>query len=47
MRTIDVDRGDRVRAGQVLAVLESPEVDQQVLAAEADLAVKVRTFERR
>jgi RND family efflux transporter MFP subunit len=46
VRTIRVDKGDRVRAGQVIAVLESPEVDQQVLAAEADLAVKVRTFER-
>ncbi|HVX93830.1 MAG TPA: efflux RND transporter periplasmic adaptor subunit [Polyangia bacterium] len=46
VRTIRVDKGDRVRAGQVLAVLESPEVDQQVAAAEADLAVKRRTFER-
>jgi RND family efflux transporter MFP subunit len=35
-----------VTAGQVLGVLESPEVEQQVVAAEADLAVKRRTFER-
>ena len=41
-----VDKGDHVEAGQVLGVLESPEVDQQVAAAEADLAVKRRTFER-
>ena len=33
-----VDIGDRVRAGQVLAVLDAPEVDQQLAAASADLA---------
>ncbi|MDB5704999.1 MAG: efflux transporter periplasmic adaptor subunit [Sphingomonas bacterium] len=32
-----VDIGDPVRAGQVLAVLDAPEVDQQVAAARADL----------
>ncbi len=32
-----VDIGDSVRAGQVLAVLDAPEVDQQVAAARADL----------
>jgi RND family efflux transporter MFP subunit len=32
-----VDIGDPVRAGQVLAVLDAPEVDQQLLAARADL----------
>ena len=31
-----VDIGDPVRAGQVLAVLDAPEVDQQVQAARAD-----------
>jgi RND family efflux transporter MFP subunit len=46
VKTILVDKGDQVKAGQVLGVLESPEVDQQVAAAEADLAVKRRTFER-
>jgi RND family efflux transporter MFP subunit len=46
VKSIRVDKGDRVRAGQVLGVLESPEVDQQVVAAQADLAVKKRTFER-
>jgi RND family efflux transporter MFP subunit len=32
-----VDIGDPVRTGQVLAVLDAPEVDQQLLAARADL----------
>ena len=33
-----VDIGSRVKAGETLAVIESPEADQQVLAAEADTA---------
>jgi RND family efflux transporter MFP subunit len=33
-----VDIGARVRAGQVLAEIETPELDQQLLQAEADLA---------
>jgi RND family efflux transporter MFP subunit len=32
-----VDIGDNVRAGQVLAILDAPEVDQQLAAARADL----------
>jgi RND family efflux transporter MFP subunit len=36
LKSISVDKGDRVRAGQVLAVIESPEVlDQQVQARSA------------
>jgi membrane fusion protein (multidrug efflux system) len=46
VKSIRVDKGDRVQDGQILGVLESPEVDQQVAAAEADAAVKRRTFER-
>ena len=46
VKSVRVDKGDHVEAGQVLGVLESPEVDQQVAAAEADVAVKRRTFER-
>jgi RND family efflux transporter MFP subunit len=33
-----VDIGDRVTAGQLLAVISAPEVDQQLAQAEADLA---------
>ncbi len=34
-----VDIGARVKAGQLLAVIDSPEVDQQLRQAEADLAM--------
>jgi membrane fusion protein, multidrug efflux system len=36
MRSLSVDKGDQVRAGQVLAVIESPETDKQYQAAVAD-----------
>ena len=35
IKTIRVDKGDRVHAGQLLATLESPETDQQVHNARA------------
>ncbi len=40
------DKGFRCKKGDVLAVLQSPEVDQQVVAARADLDVKSRTSAR-
>ena len=46
VRRVLVDKGDRVGEGQVLAVLEAPEVEQQVAAARADLALR-RQAERR
>jgi membrane fusion protein (multidrug efflux system) len=46
VKSIAVDKGDVVHKGQLLGVLESPEVDQQVAGAEADLLIKRRTFER-
>ena len=36
MRSIGVDKGDSVRANQVIALIESPETDQQYQAAVAD-----------
>jgi len=36
MKKIYVDKGDRVKRGQLLAVLESPETDKQVAQAQAD-----------
>ena len=42
LRSINVDKGDRVKAGQVLGVIESPETDQQVAAAQSDVAIKRR-----
>jgi membrane fusion protein, multidrug efflux system len=46
VKSMRVDKGDRVRKDQVLAILESPEIDQQVAAAEADVVIKRRTYER-
>src|SRR5579863_8768224 len=36
MRSISVDKGDTVRANQIIAVIESPETDKQYQAAVAD-----------
>ena len=36
LKTINVDKGDRVQKGEVLAVLESPELDKQVADAKAN-----------
>ncbi len=46
LKTISVDKGDRVREGQVLATLESPEVDQQVANALANYNLQVLTNKR-
>jgi membrane fusion protein (multidrug efflux system) len=46
MKSILVDRGDRVQAGQIIAVIESPEVDQQYYAAVTDLEHKRRNLAR-
>jgi membrane fusion protein, multidrug efflux system len=35
LKTIYVDKGDRVKKGQVIAILESPELDKQVADAKA------------
>jgi membrane fusion protein, multidrug efflux system len=36
LRNMKVDKGDRVRANQVLATIDSPEIDKQIQAATAD-----------
>jgi len=46
LKTIDVDKGDRVTEGQVLAVLESPELDQQVANARANYNILTLTNRR-
>lgn len=38
LKSWNVDIGARVRAGEVLATIETPELDQQLLQAQADLA---------
>jgi RND family efflux transporter MFP subunit len=46
IKEVLVDKGDRVEAGQVLAEIESPEVEQQFAAASADLVHKRRNLAR-
>jgi len=46
LKSIRVDKGDRVQSGQLIATLESPDTDQQVLAAEADLNLKKQQLAR-
>ena len=46
LKTIAVDKGDRVTANQLLAVLDSPEIDQQVVNARANYNLQVLTDRR-
>src|ERR1700744_992673 len=46
MKTIEVDKGDRIRVGQVLAILESPETDQAVANARANYRIAKITDDR-
>src|SRR5208282_6064915 len=46
MKTIRVDKGDRVKQGQVMAILESPELDQQVADARANYQITKLTDDR-
>lgn len=46
LKAMRVDKGDKVETGQVLAEIESPELEQQYAAAAADLANKQRNLAR-
>lgn len=46
VREIPVDKGTRVKKGDLLARLESPETDQAVAGARADLALKRQLLQR-
>jgi membrane fusion protein (multidrug efflux system) len=46
LKTLNVDRGDRVKAGQIVAEMESEETDSQYVAAVADLANKKKLAQR-
>ncbi|HVN91739.1 MAG TPA: efflux RND transporter periplasmic adaptor subunit [Candidatus Binataceae bacterium] len=46
LKSIYVDKGDAVKAGQVLAVIEVPELDQQLTRARTNLEVQRITYER-
>jgi len=46
LKRIDVDKGDWVRKGQTLAVIEVPELEQKLKRARANLQVQRVTWER-
>jgi membrane fusion protein (multidrug efflux system) len=46
VKEVRVDKGERVRKGQILAVLESPDLDQQVASAQAELTFRKQQMER-
>ena len=46
LKTIYVDKGDRVKKGQVVAILESPETDKQVADALANYKLQTVTYDR-
>ncbi len=46
LKDIRVDKGDTVKAGELLAIIESPETDREILGAQTDLVVKRRWHKR-
>ncbi len=46
LKAINVDKGDRFHAGDLLAVIDAPELDKQVADMEADYQIKVITDRR-
>jgi RND family efflux transporter MFP subunit len=46
VKWVDVDKGDLVKKGQLLAVMDAPEIEDQYKQAEADYAIKRVTYER-
>ena len=46
LKSISVDKGDSVKAGQVLAVIEVPELKQQLARAQANLEIAQLTYQR-
>ena len=46
LKWMGADKGDRVKQGQLLAVIDAPEIEQQYKQAEADYRIKHVTYER-
>ena len=46
LKVVNYDKGDRVKQGQVLAVIDAPEIEQQYEEALADYTIKKVTYER-
>jgi membrane fusion protein (multidrug efflux system) len=46
LKSIPVDKGDRVKAGQVLAIIQVPELHSNLQRAQADLVIQKLTYQR-
>ena len=46
LKSIAVDKGDSVKTGEVLAVIEVPELEQQLARARANLEIEQLTYQR-
>jgi len=46
LKAITVDKGDSVKAGQVLALIDSPELEERYRQAKSEYAIKKVTYER-
>jgi multidrug efflux pump subunit AcrA (membrane-fusion protein) len=46
MKTINIDKGDHVTAGEVIALIESPETDKEVADALANYKLQEVTYKR-
>ena len=46
LKWMGADKGDQVKQGQLLAVIDAPEIEQQYKQAEADYRIKHVTYER-
>jgi len=46
LKWMGFDKGDAVKAGQLLAVIDAPEIEQQYQQAQADYAIKQVTYDR-
>jgi RND family efflux transporter MFP subunit len=46
LKSIRVDKGDRVAAGQVIAILDTPELDHQVANTRASYGIALLTYQR-
>jgi RND family efflux transporter MFP subunit len=46
LKWIGFDKGDRVKKGQLLAIIDAPEIEDQYRQADADYTIKKITYER-
>jgi RND family efflux transporter MFP subunit len=46
LRAVAVDKGDHVKVGQVLAVIDDPELEERYQQAQSEFAIKKVTYER-